>query len=226
MSEQIKQPEMFHHYDRTNSFYLGSSEAEYDPLDKKPAIPAFATMVPLPERKPGTWPAFEGGQWVLRELPEDQLPRIPHSVMFEEEALAAALKDVDSTADGYRVLIVGDPFRAMEYKLAETDARLFLSDPSNDVPLSVQAWADSKGCDAYEAATDIVAQADKQIADLSRLRAARLAAKAKIRAAPHKDRPAARSEALNDLHAALSAPRPLTQVITVHNAGEDEKEPE
>lgn len=73
-----------------------------------------------------------------------------------------------------------------EYYRAEAEARAFAAAdyPDGAAPASVQSWADVMGWTAQQAADDIIATADGWYQVLDAIRAARLAGKAAIDAAP------------------------------------------
>lgn len=205
---QEKPKEYFHHYDDSGR-YMGSTEAEYDPIERKPLLPRNATMQPPPQRTSGHWAFFNGGVWTLRELPEDEIPSIPLSVMFEDEALQSMYKEIDANADRLRGYALGDPLKAMEYAQAAQAAQAYLADPESGVPDEVQVWAESKGCTPEEAASDILNESKKTTARVAAIRVARLAAKARVRDADPSVRREVYAEVFNDMQYAYYG-RPQT----------------
>lgn len=95
--------------------------------------------------------------------------------------LADLLAKIDGAADRARLVVVGDPLRAVEYEKAAAEAQAFklAGYPAKDVPPMVAAWAIA-GRKAKQAADSIIAEADAYNSALTLLRTTRLAGKAKV----------------------------------------------
>lgn len=97
-----------------------------------------------------------------------------------EATLGDLVAKIDAAADQARLIVVGDPLRAVEYEKAAAEAQAFklAGYPAKDIPPMVAAWAIS-GRTAKESADSIIAEADAYNTALTVLRTTRLAGKAK-----------------------------------------------
>ena len=108
---------------------------------------------------------------------------------FESLPLAAALlvaaQQIDQSADQARRAVLGDPLRAVEYRLTADEAERFATaDYTGPAPATVQAWMDATGLDAKAATDNILAEAHAWKAAIYAIRAARLKGKQQVLKAP------------------------------------------
>lgn len=97
-------------------------------------------------------------------------------------ARAALIRQIDADTDAIYRAVQGD--RAMEYVLAESDAKAYkAAGYTGDVPDSVASWASAKGKSATWATDDILATATGWRQAQSAIRATRLTCKEQARAA-------------------------------------------
>lgn len=93
-------------------------------------------------------------------------------------ALLAAALQVDQAADQARSAVLGDPLRAVEYRLTSEEAERFAAaDYAGEVPPTVQAWMDAAGLDAQAATDSILHEARAWKAAIYAIRAERLKGK-------------------------------------------------
>jgi hypothetical protein len=112
---------------------------------------------------------------------------------------AALLGRIDAAADAARLAVAGDPLRAAEYQIAETEAKAYQAGGySGDCPPSVKSWAEAKNWTAKQAADNILAEAAAWSAALYAIRDARLKAKEGVRNALTADAAAAVAQAAID----------------------------
>ncbi|MEG0858973.1 MAG: hypothetical protein RSD81_06520 [Pseudomonas sp.] len=102
-------------------------------------------------------------------------------------ALMVASQQIDQVADQARAAVIGDPLRAVEYQLAEQEAKAFAAAGfGGDTPPTVQAWVDAAGLEPRAAAESILAEAEAWQGALYAIRAARLKGKqAVLKATSH-----------------------------------------
>ncbi|MDD2056331.1 hypothetical protein N5D52_10130 [Pseudomonas sp. GD03860] len=126
-------------------------------------------------------------------------------------ALAVATQQIEQCADQSRSAVLGDPLRAVEYRLTADEAERFAAaDYAGPVPPTVQAWMDAAGLEAQTATDDILTEARAWKAAIYAIRAERLKGKqAVLKATSH-----AEAERLAD--AAITAIR--TCIVGVGNA--------
>nr|WP_180205506.1 hypothetical protein [Pseudomonas sp. SbOxS1]NYU05619.1 hypothetical protein [Pseudomonas sp. SbOxS1] len=101
---------------------------------------------------------------------------------FESLPLAAALlvaaQQIDQCADQARRAVLGDPLRAVEYRLTAEEAERFAAaNYSGPVPATVQAWIDATGLTAQAATDSILVEASAWKAVIYAIRAERLKGK-------------------------------------------------
>lgn len=91
-------------------------------------------------------------------------------------------KLIDEAADAARLAVAGDPLRAAEYQIAETEARTYqAAGYVDECPRSVKSWAEAKNWSPKQAADNIIAEAAAWNAALYAIRDARLKAKEGVR---------------------------------------------
>lgn len=104
---------------------------------------------------------------------------------FESLPLAAALlvanQQIDQSADQARSAVLGDPLRAVEYRLTADEAERFAAaDYAGPVPATVQAWMDAAGLDVKAATDSILAEAHAWKTAIYAIRTARLKGKQQV----------------------------------------------
>jgi hypothetical protein len=116
------------------------------------------------------------------------------------------LKAIDDAADAARLTVAGDSLRAVEYQVAENEAKAYKdANYAGAVPPSVQSWAEAKGWTGQQAADDILAVAAAWNAALYSLRDIRLKAKEAVRSAlTAGDAQAATDAAISQINAAVA----------------------
>lgn len=131
-------------------------------------VPHYAAQfVGAPEGVQTGW-TLNAGQWS---------PPVP--VLPTREELAA---EIDKAADALRLLIVGDPLRVEEYRIAREEAAAFVAaNYSGTVPSSVQSWATAKNWTPKQAADDIMHTAQLWASALYAIRTIRLTGKEAVR---------------------------------------------
>lgn len=123
-------------------------------------------------------------------------------------ALLVAAQQIDQNADQARSAVLGDPLRAVEYRLTAEEAERFAgADYVGPAPATVQAWMDAAGLDAKAATDSILVEAHAWKAAIYAIRAARLAGKQQVLKALSHDA----AEALTD--AAIAAIRASVQGV-------------
>jgi len=101
---------------------------------------------------------------------------------------AALMTRIDKTADAARLAVAGDPLRAAEYQIAESEAKAYQAGGyTGDCPPSVRSWAEAKGWTAKQATDNILVEAAAWNAALYAIRDARLKAKEGVRTAQTAD---------------------------------------
>lgn len=111
-----------HHYHQETLGYIGESDADESPLEPGVfLIPAHATVVAPPADVAGKTRHFEGGAWVLRDIPPPPKPKEPTPEEIKEAenaAVKAKLAEIDFAS-----------IRALrEYIAAKPDAPQLLKD--------------------------------------------------------------------------------------------------
>lgn len=93
-------------------------------------------------------------------------------------ALMIACQQIDQAADQARRNVLGDPLRAVEYRLTAEEAERFAAaDYSGPAPATVQAWMDATGLDAQAATDSILVEASAWRSVIYAIRAERLKGK-------------------------------------------------
>lgn len=93
-------------------------------------------------------------------------------------ALLVAAQQIDQAADQARSAVLGDPLRAVEYRLtAEQAERFAASDCVGPVPPTVQAWMDAADLDARAATDSILVESRAWEAAIYTIRSERLKGK-------------------------------------------------
>ncbi|MGF6669975.1 phage tail protein [Pseudomonas monsensis] len=117
---------------------------------------------------------WDGQQWVPNPL---------KLAALQQQGVERLCTRVDAAADSARIVLAGDPLKAMEYAQAAADAQAYQDAgyPKKEVPLSVAAWV-VKGRTARQAAEQILSKAEQLTDHLLTLRTLRLKAKSQIRA--------------------------------------------
>lgn len=124
-------------------------------------------------------------------------------------ALLVAAGQIEQAADQARTAVLGDPLRAVEYQMAEVDAKAFMvAGFAGDVPATVQAVVEASGVPPQEAAELILAESSSWRGALCEIRAARLKGKqAMLKATTH-------SEAESFADAAIDAIREISKAYS------------
>ena len=123
-------------------------------------------------------------------------------------ALAAAAAQIDEEADSARTAVLGDPLRAVEYRLTAEEAERFAAaNYTGPVPTTVQAWMDAAGLEPQAATDNILAEASAWKGSVYAIRAARLMGKQQVLKAQTHDA----AEALTD--AAIATIRESVQGV-------------
>ncbi|MCF1251490.1 hypothetical protein LH705_18330 [Pseudomonas putida] len=93
-------------------------------------------------------------------------------------ALTAAAMQIDQAADQSRSAVLGDPLRAVEYRLTAEEAESFAAAGyAGEVPATVQAWMDAAGLDAHSATESILHESHAWKGVIYAIRAERLKGK-------------------------------------------------
>lgn len=142
----------------------------FDPMQ---AIPRGAVFVSPPVTSGIQVAQWAGDVWAV-------LPQRPQPVVDR----AALIADIDRHADVLRLVIVGDPVRVEEYRLARDEAAAYIAAGyAGAVPPTVQDWATAKTWTAQQAADDIAATAQAWESALYAIRSIRLIGKESVRSA-------------------------------------------
>ncbi|MFJ2447276.1 hypothetical protein [Pseudomonas sp. NPDC087626] len=114
-------------------------------------------------------------------------------------ALLVAAQQIDQSADKARSAVLGDPLRAVEYRLTADEAERFAAAAyDGPVPATVRAWMDAAELDAKAATDNILAEAHAWKAAIYAIRAARLKGKQQVlKAQTHDAAEALADEAIN-----------------------------
>lgn len=120
-------------------------------------------------------------------------------------ALMIACQQIDQAADQARRNVLGDPLRAVEYRLTAEEAERFAAaDYSGPAPATVQAWMDATGLDAQAATDSILVEANAWKAAIYAIRAARLKGKQQVlKAQTHDAAEALADEAIGGIRASV-----------------------
>lgn len=102
-------------------------------------------------------------------------------------ALLVAAQQIEQAADQARAAVLGDPLRAVEYQMAEADAKAFMvAGFDGEVPATVQAVVDASEVSPQAATELILAESAAWRSALCEIRAARLMGKqAMLKATTH-----------------------------------------
>lgn len=151
-------------------------------------VEAFAAQfVVIPDHVENGW-TFDGSEYTAPPAPyvpsQEELDAIAaaESARVLTAARANLIRQIDADTDAIYRAVQGD--RAMEYVLAESDAKAYKSAGyTGTVPGSVASWASAKGQTATWAADDILTTATGWRQAQSSIRATRLTCKEQARAA-------------------------------------------
>lgn len=171
-----------YHYDPDTRIFTGAGMADPNPEDADDwLVPACATPKLPPACADGEQARFdaERDDWEVIPVPTaaEQLVTQLEGVELED-LRARALALIDSQASLTEAGGLG-----LEYQVAWLSALQWLADTSRLAPARIQALAEVKGLTEKEAAELVVAKWDAAAAKVERQGAARLRAKAAIRAA-------------------------------------------
>lgn len=121
-------------------------------------------------------------------------------------ALLAAEQQIEQAADQARTSVLGDSLRAVEYQMAETEAKAYkLAGYDGDVPLTVQAVVDAQGIDPQAAAEVILAESEAWRAALCAIRSARLKGRQEVLKAKNHDEAEGHADtAINAIRASVA----------------------
>ena len=96
-------------------------------------------------------------------------------------ALAVAILQIEQAADQARSAVLGDPLRAVEYRLTAEEAERFAATSyAGPIPATVQAWMDAASLDARAATDSILIEASAWRSAVYAVRAARLKGKYEV----------------------------------------------
>jgi hypothetical protein len=114
-------------------------------------------------------------------------------------ALLVAAQQIEQAADQARTAVLGDPLRAVEYQMAEQEAKAFkLTGFVGDVPATILAVVDASGVEPQAAAELVLAESVAWRDALCAIRAARLKGKqAMLKATTHAEAEAHADTAIN-----------------------------
>lgn len=186
-----------YNFDRATGIYVGSDVARLDPLDpNNPLVPAFATLVaPMPDDEvpEGMVRVFDIAteKWSLASSSLFQ-PPAPAETDLAPKSLDqlkdAAQKSIDAHFQVLYEIAVPNAAIANEYNAAYTTAKAWVEAGNPDpAPARVQATAESQGITTGEAAALVIQKWLEAESVLEQRGAARLRAKAAIRAATDQD---------------------------------------
>lgn len=98
-----------------------------------------------------------------------------------DAALLVAQQQIELAADQARAVVLGDPLRAIENQMAESEAKAFKqAGYVGDVPPTVQVVVDVQGVEPVEAAEAILQEAKAWHAALCSIRAANMKGKVEV----------------------------------------------
>jgi len=122
-------------------------------------------------------------------------------------ALLVAAQQIEQAADQARSAVLGDPLRAVEYQMAEADAKAFMvAGFDGEVPATVQAVVDASEVDPQAATELVLAESAAWRAALCEIRAARLKGKqAMLKATNHSEAEIIADTAINAIRAISQA---------------------
>jgi len=153
-------------------------------------------LCPCPDDDEGTWRRCSAGiDWAGRSsetavmMWRDGAPAWVEVAPLADVA-ARVIAAMDAEGDAARLLVIGDPTKALEYQRAEAQARPYAAAGYlGPAPPCVASWALAKrwtNCGepwtGQQAADDIIATADRWNGALEGIRALRLDAKEQVRA--------------------------------------------
>ncbi|MCE0963543.1 hypothetical protein [Pseudomonas putida] len=118
-------------------------------------------------------------------------------------ALLVAAQQIEQAADQARTVVLGDPLRAIEYQMAEQEAKAYkLAGFDGDVPPTVQAVVEASEVEPQAAAELVLAESAAWREALCAIRAARLKGKqAMLKATTHAEAEAHADTAINAIRA-------------------------
>lgn len=122
-------------------------------------------------------------------------------------ALLVAAQQIEQAADQARAAVLGDPLRAVEYQMAESDAKAFMvAGFDGEVPATVQAVVDASEVSPQAAAELILAESAAWRGALCEIRAARLKGKqAMLKATTHAEAESYADTAIDAIRAVSKA---------------------
>lgn len=124
-------------------------------------------------------------------------------------ALIVAAQQIEQAADQARAAVLGDPLRAVEYQLAEAEAKSYMQAGfDGEVPPTVLALVDAASIEPKAAAEQILAESLAWRNAVCQIRAARLKGRQAMLAA------SSHEEAEERADAAISAIRAISQAAT------------
>ncbi|UMY59944.1 hypothetical protein [Pseudomonas sp. LS.1a] len=120
-------------------------------------------------------------------------------------ALLVAQQQIEKAADQALAAVLGDPLRAIENQLAESEAKAFkLAGYDGEVPLTVQAVVDAQGVEPMDAAESILQEAQAWHTAVCAIRAARLKGNVEVlKATTHAQAETYADEAINAIRASV-----------------------
>ncbi|MVF49719.1 hypothetical protein F9Z43_10380 [Pseudomonas monteilii] len=122
-------------------------------------------------------------------------------------ALLVAAQQIEQAADQARASVLGDPLRAVEYQMAEADAKAFMvAGFDGFVPATVQAVVDASEVSPQAAAELILTESAAWRGALCEIRAARLKGKqAMLKATTHAEAESYADTAIDAIRAVSKA---------------------
>ena len=122
-------------------------------------------------------------------------------------ALLVAAQQIEQAADQARAAVLGDPLRAVEYQMAEADAKAFMvAGFDGEVPATVQAVVDASEVSPQAATELILAESAAWRGALCEIRAARLKGKqAMLKATTHAEAESYADTAIDAIRAVSKA---------------------
>ncbi|WPO31306.1 hypothetical protein REH59_06545 [Pseudomonas sp. BO3-4] len=125
-------------------------------------------------------------------------------------ALLVAAQQIEQAADQARAAVLGDPLRAVEYQMAEADAKAFMvAGFDGEVPATVQAVVDASEVTPQAATELILSESAAWRGALCEIRAARLMGKqAMLKATTHAEAEGYADTAIDAIRAISKAYNP------------------